>query len=213
MTSPVSQTRRATSYVVPVVVVHRHMEVSGVLGSVVITMANKGSFPVIMEISVGDGDPFRCVGDIDQAIIVVFIVGQVRVKLVVINPDVFRCLNSDPVTVRSERVLADEIADDYVALLPDEKTDAHEFWRFVNECGFVILDLTYGLLAPDFPIKLLLEPTLTCCAPVIVPEITMTRATVSSATAAVNCASVDTVVVAPPFPPDVLSHISKLQLI
>lgn len=61
-----------------------------------------------------------------------------------------------------------------------------------------------NILAPFFPTIVLFDPTLTFTEPVMVPETTMTLATSSLVTASVNWASVETVVVAPPFPPVVL---------
>lgn len=57
----------------------------------------------------------------------------------------------------------------------------------------------------------LLEPILTCTSPVMVPEITMILAVVSSFlalfAAAVNSARVETVVTVPPLPPVVLKRV------
>lgn len=62
------------------------------------------------------------------------------------------------------------------------------------------------LQAPAFPRMVLLEPTLTTVLPVIVPEMT-TIAAVSPAAAEVRALKLVTVVVAPPFPPVVLSKV------
>lgn len=57
------------------------------------------------------------------------------------------------------------------------------------------------LLAPGRPIMLLLEPMRILVEPVMEPLTTTTPAAVPSATAAVNWARVETVVVVPPVPP------------
>lgn len=81
MASAKSERRCSTADVEPVVVVLSHMEVSSIFGGVVIAVANERCLPVVVQVCVGNGDPFGCVGYIDEPIVVVFAVGQVGVKL------------------------------------------------------------------------------------------------------------------------------------
>lgn len=59
-----------------------------VLGLVGVRVSNKGRLPVVMDVGVGDGDPVTSVCDIDQSIVVVFVVGDVRGDINVVNPDI-----------------------------------------------------------------------------------------------------------------------------
>lgn len=52
MTSTISQAGRSATDIVPVVVVVCDMEMASVLDSIVVTVSNKRSFPVIMEVGV-----------------------------------------------------------------------------------------------------------------------------------------------------------------
>jgi len=58
VSSSESQTGSPASDIVPVVVVLRNMQMASIFGSIIITVPNEGSLPMVMEISVGDRYPF-----------------------------------------------------------------------------------------------------------------------------------------------------------
>lgn len=58
MASSESQTGGSASNIVPVVVVLCNMQVARVFSSIIVTVSDKRSLPVVMKISVGDCDPF-----------------------------------------------------------------------------------------------------------------------------------------------------------
>lgn len=123
MASSVPQARGSGADIEPIVVVLRDVQVTGILRRVVVAVANEGRLPVIMQIRIGDGDPLTGVGDVDQSIVVVFAVGEVGVELAVVNPDVGRLLDSDTITVGRKNVLADDVANNDVCLLPDKQAN------------------------------------------------------------------------------------------
>jgi hypothetical protein len=77
----------------------------------------------------------------------------------VVNPDIARSLNRKSITVSREHVLADDVTDDDIALLPYEEANTAEFWKLL------VLLLYIGsqrrVLAPGRPMIDLLEPILT----------------------------------------------------
>ena len=58
MTGSESQTGGSASNIVPVVVVLCNMQMTRVFSSIIVTVSDKRSLPVVMKISVGDSDPF-----------------------------------------------------------------------------------------------------------------------------------------------------------
>lgn len=60
--------------VVPVVVGIRDVQVAGVFGAVAVAVADKRGFPMVVDVVVGEGDPVRGVGNVEKAIVVVFVV-------------------------------------------------------------------------------------------------------------------------------------------
>jgi hypothetical protein len=101
--------------------------VTGILRSIVVAVADEGRLPVIVQVCVGDGYPFAGMGDVDQSIVVVLVMGEVGVELAVVNPDVGRLLDPDTIPVGGEDVLADNVANNDVRLLPDKQANAREF--------------------------------------------------------------------------------------
>lgn len=43
-------------------------------------MSDERSFPMIMEISVRDGHPFASMGYVDEAIIIIFVMSEIRIE-------------------------------------------------------------------------------------------------------------------------------------
>lgn len=78
---------------------------------------------MIVEEGVGDGNPFRSVGNIKKTIVVVLAVIKIRRQIKMITPDVLRCLNSDSIAVGSKDLAALEVAENNILNLVDEETD------------------------------------------------------------------------------------------
>ena len=148
MASSESQTRCSATDIEPVVVVLGNMEMSGILGTVTVAVPDKRCLPVVMEITIGNCHPFRCVGDVDKPVIVVFAMVQIRVEFAwivlviglprverhqpVVHPNVGRCLNANAIPVCRKDILADDITNNNVGLLPDVKSDANKFYKKVR---------------------------------------------------------------------------------
>jgi hypothetical protein len=75
MTNAVSYTRSSAPNVEPIIIALGDMKMASIYYRIVIAVANKRSFPVIMQVSIRNSDPLRSVADISEAIIVVFVVG------------------------------------------------------------------------------------------------------------------------------------------
>jgi hypothetical protein len=56
-----------------------------------------------------------------------FTVPQEGVKLPMINPHVGALLDSNGIAVGCKNILTDNVSDDDICLLPNEKADTHEF--------------------------------------------------------------------------------------
>jgi hypothetical protein len=75
MANAVPYTRSSASNVEPVIIALGNMEMASIFCRIVVAVAYKRSFPVIMQIRIRKGNPFRSVAYIHEAIVVVFIVG------------------------------------------------------------------------------------------------------------------------------------------
>jgi hypothetical protein len=126
-----------------------------------------------------------------------------------VDPHIAGCLNTNPISICGEHVLANNVADNNILLLPDVKPNPHKFYQRVRSA--VSGSVLNHILAPGSPIMDLLDPILTWTEPVMVPEITIILGVTSSFlalfAAAVNCARVETVVTVPPLPPVVLKEV------
>lgn len=80
MASSKSQTGCSTTNVEPVVVMLGNMEMSSILGTVVIAVSDERCFPVIVKVAVGNCNPFGCVSNVNKSIVVVFAVVEVGVE-------------------------------------------------------------------------------------------------------------------------------------
>jgi hypothetical protein len=61
--------------------------------------------------------------NVKKSVIVVLVVGKIRVKLAVVDPDVLAGLDGKTVAAGSQDILRDYVANDNVALLPDEESN------------------------------------------------------------------------------------------
>lgn len=78
MTCSEADRRSARVDVIPVVVVVGDAEMSGVFGTVGVRVAYQRCLPVVVEEGVGNRDVVCGVSEVDQAIIIIFIVVSVR---------------------------------------------------------------------------------------------------------------------------------------
>lgn len=101
----------------------RDAEVTGVLGRVGVRVANQGRLPVVVQERVRNGGIIDGVGQIQQAIIVVLVVVEVRAKVYVVNPDVGAQVDADCVARARKHLLDGKVADDDVLGRLDD--DAH----------------------------------------------------------------------------------------
>ena len=83
MTNAVSYTRSSAPNVELIIIALGDMKMASIYYRIAIAVANKRGFPVIVQVSIRNSDPLRSVADIYEAIIVVFVVGQVRIELAV----------------------------------------------------------------------------------------------------------------------------------
>jgi len=74
--------------VIPVVVRVRNSKMASILVAVTVAMTDKGCFPMVMEVCVGDGHIVRSMSDIAEAIVVVFVSVAVRAEFAVVDLDV-----------------------------------------------------------------------------------------------------------------------------
>ncbi|CAF3641856.1 unnamed protein product, partial [Fusarium graminearum] len=136
----------------PVVVGVGDVESTSVLSSVAVGVADKRSLMVVVEVGVGDGDPVGSVGDIEETIKEVLVLGEVGGQLAVVDPDVGGLLDADGVAVGSDNVLDGQVADDDVLLLVDVEADVLERSTSGTDDGLVGLDtdlVVTGELALD----------------------------------------------------------------
>lgn len=64
--------------VAPVVVIVGDAQVTGILGTVAVRVADERSLPVVVDVRVGDCDEVCGVGEVQEAIVVIFVVVSVR---------------------------------------------------------------------------------------------------------------------------------------
>jgi len=164
-------------------------------------VAHKRCFVVVVEMGIGDRHPFRSVVDVHQAVVEVLAVIHIGREVAMVYPDITRSLNADPVSIGSKDLLTDNVADDNVLGLSDEKSNANKLRGMLDSPGE---GTERFILEPLSPIRVLFEPIRTFSAPVMVPG-TTTMAAVSPLSAATSSATVVTVMAAPPAPPVVLS--------
>lgn len=145
----------------PTVVGVGDVESALVLGGVAVRVANKRGLVVVVEVGVGDGDPVRGVGDVEEAVEEVLVLGEVGRELTVVNPDVGGLLDTNGITVGSNNVLDGKVANNDVLLLVDVETDVLERSASSTNDGLVRLDadlVVAGDLALDvddlLPIRL-----------------------------------------------------------
>lgn len=81
---------------------------------------------VVMNVAVRDGNPLAGVGHIDQAVVVVLVVGQVTRQVNVVDPDIVGRLNSDGVAIFSEDLADLQVSQNDVGLPVDGQTDASD---------------------------------------------------------------------------------------
>jgi hypothetical protein len=112
--------------VLPVVVGIGDGQVASVLVAVAVRVADQGRLVVVVDVAVGDGDPVRGVGDVNEAVVVVLAVVQVRRDVDVVDPDVLGGLDGDGVTIVGQDLGDLHVADNDVGLAVDGQTDTSQ---------------------------------------------------------------------------------------
>lgn len=161
--------------VVPVVVGVGDVELA-LVASVRVDVADQGGLEVVVDVAVGDGDEVGLPGDVQEA------------------PE----LRSELRSTWSTQTLVDDsmpMASPLVSLTLEMAR-----LRTMTFLTPLMYRPTPVSLEPFWPMMVLSDPTRTLSLPEIEPLTTMLSLPSDSA-ALVNCASVDTVVVAPPLPP------------
>jgi hypothetical protein len=79
---------------------------------------------MVMEVGVGDGNPFAGVGDIAESVVVVLVVCEVGGQVTVVDPDILGVLDPNGVTVCRKDLADLEVAQDHVGLVLDIEADA-----------------------------------------------------------------------------------------
>lgn len=101
-------------------------EMAGILITVGVAVADQRGLPVVMDVTVGDGDPVAAVCHVDETIVVVLVVILVTGHIDVVDPDVLRGLDGDGVTVVGQNLGDLEVPDNDVGLLVDGEADTGE---------------------------------------------------------------------------------------
>lgn len=122
------------------------VELAGVLGGVAVGVADEGALEVVVDEGVGDGDEVRGVGDVEETVVVVLVVGGVGGQVDVVNPDVGGALDANGITVGGDDFADLEVLDDDVlGVLADLETDTLETRAGVGtDDGLVAADVDLG---------------------------------------------------------------------
>jgi hypothetical protein len=76
-----------------------------------------------MEVGVRDGNPVSAVGDIEEAVQVIFAAREVTRKITVVNPDVERLVDTNGVTIVSVNLANLQVAHDNILNLTDVESN------------------------------------------------------------------------------------------
>ena len=98
--------------VLPVVVVVGDGEVALVFAAVAVRVADERALPVVVHEAVGDGDIVGGVGYVEETVVVVFVVVEVRGEVYMVDPDVLGFLDGDGVA--ADDLFHGEVAEDDV---------------------------------------------------------------------------------------------------
>ena len=103
-----------------------------VLGAVVVRVADEIRLPVVVEISIADGHVVRGVRHVQQAVVVVLVVRQVRRQVAVVDPNVLRGLDADGIAVLRQHLGHAQVAHDDVLDLVDVHADADQLCKDIR---------------------------------------------------------------------------------
>lgn len=120
------------------------VEGASVLVGVAVGVTDQGALVVVVEVAVGEGNPLGGVGDVEETIVEVLAVVEVREQLDVVDPDVGRGLDANGITVVSLDLGDDQVADDDVLLLVDVETNVLEGGTLLADDGLVGSDADLG---------------------------------------------------------------------
>lgn len=94
--------RGARTDIVPVVVGVGYVQMACIFRAIAVGMADERRLVVVVDIAVRDGNPVRSMRDVDETIVVILAVINIRRYIDVVNPDVGRCLNAYRVAIGSQ---------------------------------------------------------------------------------------------------------------
>lgn len=153
MTGTESQRRHTGSDIVPVIVVLSYCQVTGIFSGIAVRVADQRCFEVVVEIDVRDCDPVAGVGYIDEAVVIVFAVGEVGGYVAdgklyfggdwgflggngnvkdeegnehMVDPNICGSLNANSITISCKNLLTDDVSYNDVFGFVDVKTDANK---------------------------------------------------------------------------------------
>jgi len=111
----------------------------------VVRVTNEGSLPVIVEVRPGDSHVGTTMSDIDESVVVVLAMVQIRRKIHMIDPDPGRLLNSNRVAIGGRQDLGNfEVPDDYIGFIQDPEPNTFQGDSTIGtQEGSVRIDIDY----------------------------------------------------------------------
>ncbi len=103
---------------------------------------------MIVQVGVGNGDPFSSVGDIEKTVQVILASAQVAREIAVVNPDVGGLVNANGIAVVSVDLADLQVTHDNIANLADVESNASNSWK--GQQMFIFSSMEY-LQLPDSP--------------------------------------------------------------
>jgi hypothetical protein len=112
--------------VAPVVVRICNPQMALVFTTIVVRVADKARLPVVVEVGVADRNKVCSMGEINEAIVIVLVMGTIGGQVKVIKPNVSRRLNADCITIRGDHLRKLKVANDNILLPFDHVANVDE---------------------------------------------------------------------------------------
>lgn len=128
--------------VLPVVVGVGDVELA-LVGGMCVDVADQGGLVVVVDEAVGDGNPVRFPGDIQETVVVVLSRVEIGAQVNVINPHVSGRLDTDGIAVGLLDLGDGQVTDDDVLYTLDVQTDTGKLGTLLAENGLVRLDADF----------------------------------------------------------------------
>lgn len=84
---------------------------------------------MIVQVGVGNGDPFSSVGDIEKTVQIILASAEVAREIAVVNPDVGGLVNANGIAVVSVDLADFQVTHDNIANLADVESNASNSWK------------------------------------------------------------------------------------